>query len=207
MKKLHRNLTVGIASIIIIYGIFFACQTIFAQSFNRKQDTKADSIIRQEILKLNNEVIQRLDLKVELMEKYVDAGQKNLDLWLKLLAFILTVFIGFSVYSGLQAREKAKDELAEIRFIKEDIGRAANEAEDRLKQVKDKITEIENSAVSAKDIKDKLTLQLDELSQKKDLVLNVSQTKLIDETIYKSKEDLQKTGIETLKNLYLAKAL
>lgn len=207
MKKLNRKLSIGFAATIIIYGIFFAYQTNFASSYDKNQNVKADSIYKQEILKINSEVIQSLGLRIEAMEKYVDASQKNLDLWLKLLSFILSVLIGFSVYSGLKSRELAKEELREVKEIKDSINRQASDAEDRLKKVTEQLTEIEKTATKTKNIEGELTKKLEEFSTKEEVVLNASQKKIIDDSIKQIKEELSKSGLESFKNLYLAKAI
>jgi tetratricopeptide (TPR) repeat protein len=207
MKKLNNKLIAGIVTTIIIYGIFFSFQVSFAQRFNNKLDVNTDSINKQALLKLNNEVIQTLNLRVDTMEKYVDAGQKNLDLWLKLLTFILSVLIGFSVYSGLKTRELAKEELVETRKIKESITKEANDAEDRLKNVNDKILLMERSLEITKSIEEKATNMLEGLASKENLVMNEAQKTTIDHAIKKAKEELQKSGLESLKNLYFAKAI
>jgi tetratricopeptide (TPR) repeat protein len=207
MKKLNQKLLIGAATAFIVFAMFFAYQVSYAQNYKSQQESLVDSINRQTVLKLNNEVIQSLELKVNSMEKYVESSQKNLDLWLKLLSFILSVLIGFSVYSGLRTRELAKDELAEIRRIREGINREANDAEDRLKMVNDKIIQMEATIENTKKMENEMTLMLDGLANKEEIVLNSKQKKLLDTTISKTKEDLQKSGIESFKNLYFAKAL
>jgi tetratricopeptide (TPR) repeat protein len=207
MKKLYFNLTLGIAVTILIYGIFFVCQYSLAQSFEKKQEIAADTINKETFHHENQELLQSLEVKVDLMEKYVNDSQKNLDLWLKLLAFILSVLIGYSVFAGLRTRELAKDELAEIRRTRDEITRQANDAEDRLKAVTEQITQIENTAAKAKLIEDEMTKHLNELVTKEGMALNEAQLNTLNETIAKAKEDLQSSGIETLKNLYFAKSI
>jgi tetratricopeptide (TPR) repeat protein len=118
----------------------------------------------------------------------------------------------------LKSREQAKEELAEIKVIKGEIQRVANETEDRLMHIKTQITQIEGDAEKAKAIKDELTetlngiefrteVVLSEITTKKDFALNSAQNKIIEDSIVKTREELQKSGIESIKNLYYAKAL
>lgn len=209
MKKLYLGTIGGI--------ITFICFLTFQSSF-------ADKIIASKIVqnnnvktidaKANNYDVQELKYQLNYLEKYInetqkciDASQKNLDLWLKYLAFTLSVLIGYSIFNGLKSRDLAKEELAEIRRIKEEIKKAANDSEERLKTLKEQLSQIENTATKAKTIENEMTLKLNAIGIKEDLVLTANQTKIINDTIEQTKRDLQKSGIETLKNLYFAKAL
>lgn len=207
MRKLYLNFSIALSSTFFIYTIFFACQNDFAQSYYKSQQTISDSINKQAMLKLNSEVIQSIGQKVDGMAKYVDASQKNLDLWLKLLAFILSILIGYSIFSGLRTRELAKEELAEIRRLRESINREANDAQDRLNNVKKQLTEIENTAVRTKIIEEKMTETLKEFGDKSEIALNDAQKKKLDKLIEQTKGDLQLSGIEAFKNLYFAKSI
>jgi tetratricopeptide (TPR) repeat protein len=207
MIRLYLKFSIGIATIFFIYAIFFVVQNNFQENYYKRQQALTDSITKQAILKLNNEVVLSIDEKVGNMEKYVNTSQKNLDFWLKLLTFILSILIGYSIFSGLKTREMAKEELVEIRRIREDINREANNAEDRLKIVKDQISQIENNAVHAKKLEEQMTQQLNELGSKSDIVLDEVQKKRLDELISQTKGDIQKSGIEAIKNLYYAKSL
>lgn len=239
MGNLNQKLGIGIASTILVFGIFFSYQVIFAKSPYKKVESniisvnrdalskldndliqslklkvktlegyvEVDSINRQSLLKLTNEIIPTLELRIDSMDKYVESSQKNLDLWLKLLSFILTVLIGFSVYSGLKSRDLAKEELREIKETKDSINKQASDAEDRLKKVTEQLTEIEKTESKTKKIEGELTKKLEEFSSKEDIVLNVTQKKTIDDTIIQTKEELKKSGLDSFKNLYLAKSL
>ena len=200
MKKTYFKLTVGIAITFIILSVFLICQNNLAQSFNKKQVSISDSLNNITLLKLNDVEMRCFEEKINGVEKYIELSQKNLDFWLILLVFILSVFIGLSVFNGLRIRELAKEELIEVKKI-------ANDAEERLKNVTDQINQIEYIASNAKKIEDDMKKQLNEIGGKREIVLNATQLKLIDNSISKTKEDLQKSGIEILKNLYYAKAL
>lgn len=203
MKKLYLGITVTV----IVFGFFLICQNSNAESFNKSKTAVQDSLKSYAAQKLSNEAMSNLALKVDFMEKYVnesqkyvESSQKNLDLWLKYLAFTLSVLIGSSVFTGLKMRELAKEELKEVKKI-------ADDAEERLKKVTEQITQIENTATNAKNIEDKMTNQLNEIGSRTDIILNDANKKIVESSITKAKEDLQKSGIESFKNLYFAKAL
>ncbi len=202
-----KKLVVGITGGIIVFVFFLICQNNFAQGFNKKLYGVKDDINKVTFEQWNNKVISNLTQKVEDMQKYVDAGERNLDKWLTYLALLLSIIIGASIFNGLKSRDLAKEELSEIRRIREDINRVVSEAEDRLKIVKDKITQIENSAISAKSIESEMTIKLKEFGDRSDLTLDEAQNKKLDDFIAQSITDLKNNGIETLKNLYYAKSL
>jgi tetratricopeptide (TPR) repeat protein len=206
MKKLFLNVAIAIAFICFIYAFFFAYQNDVERRFYKSQLAISDSINSQAMLNLNNEVIRSLGQKVIDIQYYVDAGQKNLDMWLKLLAFILSLLIGYSIFNGFRMKERAKEELADIRRIKEEIKTSAGFAETRLEVVKRQIEQIEEAAIKAKGIEKELRQKLEDFSNKEDLALTATQKKSLEETIEKAKEELQKSGIDAIKNLYLAKA-
>jgi tetratricopeptide (TPR) repeat protein len=207
MKKLYHRLIAGFATTIIVYGIFFGCQVSFGQNYDRKLVTESDSINRQAIDRLGNGVLQSLEMKVEVMERYVEAEQRNLDLWLKMLALVLSILIGLSVFHGWRMRDMAKEELENLRKIKDDIKKLAGEAEDRLRSVNVKISNIEDSASTGLVNKRKLTQHLNDLGIRTLSGINDSDKKLIEESISESMVGLQKNDIELLKNLYMAKGL
>jgi tetratricopeptide (TPR) repeat protein len=207
MKKLYHRLIAGVATTIIVYGIFFGCQVSFGQNYDRKLVTEADSINRQTVQRLGNGVLQSLEMKVEVMERYVEAEQRNLDLWLKMLALILSILIGLSVFHGWRMHDTAKEELENLRKIKDDINKLAGEAEDRLKSVNAKISHMEDSASKGLAYKRKLTQQLNEIGVRKVNGLSDSDKKIIEESISESLQGLQKNDIESLKNLYMAKGI
>jgi tetratricopeptide (TPR) repeat protein len=200
------NVAIAIAFICFIYAFFFAYQNDVERRFYKSQLAISDSINSQAMLNLNNEVIRSLGQKVIDIQYYVDAGQKNLDMWLKLLAFILSLLIGYSIFNGFRMKERAKEELADIRRIKEEIKTSAGFAETRLEVVKRQIEQIEEAAIKAKGIEKELRQKLEDFSNKEDLALTATQKKSLEETIEKAKEELQKSGIDAIKNLYLAKA-
>lgn len=207
MNKLHLNLAIGVITALIIYGIYTSCRCIFVEQTDQKPFMIWISSLTDSTYIQKKEFREIVDWRIDYMEKYVIESQKNLDLWLKLLTFILSVLIGFSVFSGLKTRELAKDELAEIRRIKDDIQRVANDSGERLQIIGNQIAQIENTAKHAKSIEDEMTLKLDEIGSMTELKLNSIQSKVIDNAIEKAKEDLQGSGIEAFKNLYYAKAL
>ncbi len=209
-----RKLRYGILGGVFVFALFLAIQNNFGQAISKNKQSLQDSIKREISIRQDNEAMQRLGQKVDDMEKYInesqkyiDAGQKNLDLWLKYLAFTLSVLIGYSIFNGLRSRDLAKDELIEIKKIKEEIKKVATETEERLNVVKNKITEIETTAVSAKSIEARMTQQLNEIGLKADMVLTEQQEKIIEESINNAKDDLHKSGLDTFKNLYYAKGL
>jgi len=209
-----KRLNFGILAGVLVFFIFSLSQINLAQTFTKNKKALQNSVDSQSISKQHSEEIKTLTQKVNDMEKYVneshkyvESSQKNLDLWLKYLAFTLSVLIGYSIFNGLKSRDLAKEELAEIRRIKEDIKRVTNDAEDRLKSVKEQILEIETTAASAKTIENKMTEQLNEIGSKAGVTLDEKQKKIIEDSINKAQEDLQKSGIEAFKNLYLAKSL
>jgi tetratricopeptide (TPR) repeat protein len=207
MKKLYLKLAISIVCMLVLYGIVFFIQNSFAQNLNTKQQDISGNLNRVAFQEINNRAIQNLEIKVENMEKYVEASQKNLDMWLKLLTFILSVLIGYSIFTGLKARELAKEELLDLRRIKDDVKRSANDAEDRLKNILTQITKIEQAASRAQKIEESMSLKLSEFSSKEDIVLNETQKKILDETISTTKEELKKSGIDAIKNLYYAKSV
>lgn len=207
MKKLYHRLIAGFATTIIVYGIFFGYQESFGQNYDRKLVTESDSMNRQTIERLGNGVLQSLEMKVEVMERYVEAEQRNLDLWLKLLALVLSILIGLSVFHGWRMRDTAKEELENLRKVKDDINKLAGEAEDRLRSVNAKISHIEDSASTGLVNKRKFTQQLNDLGIRTVNGLNDNDIKLVEESIFESLEGVQKNDIESLKNLYMAKGL
>lgn len=207
MKKLYPRLIAGVVTTVIVYGIFFGCQVSFGQNYDNKLVTEADSINRQAIQRLGIGVLQSLEMKVEVMERYVEAEQRNFDMWLKMLALILSILIGLSVFHGWRMRDSAKEELDNLKNIKDDIKKLASAAEERLKSINAKISHIEDADLRRLTNKRKLTQQLNEIGIRTVKALNDSDNKIIDESISESKEGLQKNDIESLKNLYLAKGL
>src|SRR5512133_77151 len=145
MKKLYRRLIAGVAATVIVYGIFFGYQVSFGQNYDRKLVAEADSINRLALQRLGNGVLQSLEMKVEVMERYVEAEQRNFDMWLKMLALILSILIGLSVFHGWRMRDSAKEELDNIRNIKNDIKKLASTAEERLKSINAKLAHIEET--------------------------------------------------------------
>ncbi|HEX8269083.1 MAG TPA: tetratricopeptide repeat protein [Flavobacterium sp.] len=207
MKKLY----VGVVSGILIFGFFLISQMNFAQN-NIIPDTTVNPSNSKS--RVEREQIRDLELRINDLErniahsqKYIDASQKNLDLWLKYLAFTLSILIGYSIFNGLKSREMAKDELREVKDLKSDIKTLATDAEARLKAIGVKLSEIENTAIKAKDIEDKMAEQLKDFSDKADLALDAKQEKKLDKLIEETKIELQNNGIEAFKNLYFAKAL
>ncbi len=207
MRKFYFNLGSGAIVALVTYCIFFYFQISFAQDIDKGLQVIVDTTKNKLTLENNNEIISSMNEKIEFMKLYVFESQKNLDSWLKLLVFILSLLIGYSIFTGLKARELAKQELSEIWRIKEDIKLVAKDVEDRLRYVKEQITLIEKTALSAKSIESQMAEQLNDIGIKADLELNSIQKKVIDEVILKTKDDLQKSGIDAFKNLYYAKAL
>ena len=207
MKKLYHRLIAGVVTTVVVYGIFFGCQVSFGQNYDKKLVTDSDSINRQAMQRLGNGVLQSLEMKVEVMERYVEAEQRNMDMWLKILALILSILIGLSVFHGWRMRDSAKEELDNIRNIKEDIKKLASTAEERLKSINAKLSHIEDADSRRLANKRKLTQQLNDIAIRTIKELTDSDNKIIDESIAESKEELQKNDIESLKNLYMAKGL
>jgi tetratricopeptide (TPR) repeat protein len=207
MKKLNSQLLAGTAVALVIYGIFFCCQIGFSQNYDKSLVTRADSMNQQVLLRLNNQLAQSLVLKTEVLERYVEASQKNLDMWLKILALILSLLIGLSVLYGIRMRETNRDELDNIRKIKEDIRNLAIETEDRLKSLKDQVAKSEMSETKEFDRIDKTSQRLLDIGSRTDQIQSSADKKIIEESISESKDTLQRTGIESLKNLYMARSL
>lgn len=208
MNHFYKNIILGVVVSMTIFLIFIVCQNNFAMDNKMKSEVNSVSNINEQLqTNQENEKIKSIEIKVDYISKYVNDSQKNLDLWLKLLTFILSVLMGYSIFAGLKGRELAKEELNEIRRIRGEISKEAESAADRLKDVKKQIELIENTASNAKTIEKEMKEKLNELANKEDVILNESQIKVLDDTISKTKEDLQKTGIDALKNLYLAKII
>ena len=207
MKNLYLNLSMGAISALIIYIIFLTYQNNFNISFSNSLHNLEIDSSQLTTIELSTKSIENLVDKVENIKLYVTESQKNLDLWLKLLTFIFSLLIGYSIFSGLKTRELAKEELSEIRRIKDEIKRQANDAEDRIKDIKDQIVQIENTAASAKSIEVKMSERLIDIGTKSELVLSSAHKILIEEAIVKAQEDLRNGGLEAFKNLYYAKAL
>lgn len=211
---MRKKLFTGTVAGILVFGFFLICQMNFAQNL-KNEKKKLEETMKGPISAINDiEKIKRFEEKlsdlekyISINQKYIDASQKNIDLWLKYLAFTLSVLIGYSIFNGLRSRELAKEELAEIRRIREEIKKVANETEERLAAVKNQITQIENTARAAKNIEEKMTQQLNEIGLKTDTALTVQQKNIIEKSINNAKEDLQKIGLDAFKNLYYAKAL
>lgn len=225
MKKLY----IGITSGTILFIIFLLNQNNFAQE--QKNDinklkaniNKEIKILRNEntnkdeLIRANNEAMHNLEQKVRDMEKYIneshkyiEASQKNLDLWLKYLAFTLSILIGYSIFTGIRTHERAKDELDKLKAIGEEIKTSSRNAKIKLRKlnkVSELITEVENTAKNTKKLESEATQKLNEFANKETISLNDLQIKAIDETINKTKDELQKGGIEAFKNLYFGKAL
>lgn len=204
MKKLIIGVSVGVA----VFTTFLYCEMVRAQDSSRQADSKKIEVQGQtEDGNQKNYDLELASLReqVEMSQKYVEAGQKNLDLWLKYLAFTLSVLIGYSIFNGLRTREQAKEELKEIKEIKTDIKRAGTDAEQRLKVVSDQLLEIERTANNAKQIEQKMSEQLRELGEKEDQTLDAAQRKKLELLLGEAKTELQNSGLEALKNLYLAK--
>jgi tetratricopeptide (TPR) repeat protein len=207
MKKLNSQLLAGSTAALIIYGIFFCCQIGFAQNYDNNLVARADSVNHQALLRLNNQLAQSLVLKTEVLERYVEASQRNLDMWLKILALIISVLIGLFVIYGIRMRETNRDELLEIRRIKDDIKKLADEVEDRLKSVRAQVAQSERADTKESDHIEKISQQLTELGNKTDQLQTIADKKIIEESISDSKVVLQHNGVESLKNLYMARSL
>jgi tetratricopeptide (TPR) repeat protein len=209
MKKLY----IGILAGFTIFIFFLIHQDAFAKNIRKDKVSQNPKSVENVSVSENLDMVI-LEQKVKDMEKYInecqkyiDASQKNLDLWLKYLTFTFSVLIGYSIFNGLKSREMAKDELKEIKSIKEEIKKGANDAEDRLKNVTSQIIQIENTALNAKSIEEKMAIQLKEFGNKTDLALDNNQERKLDDLIAQTKIELQNNGIEAFKNLYYGKAL
>lgn len=206
MKKI---LLAIIFSLILFFTLNYF-ESGYAQQFANKESYIRDSITRANLLKLKDQTLNNLTNEVELMHKYVDAGQKNLDNWLKILTTIFSVLIGYSIFNGFRVSEKAKDELKEMKNIGIEIRQLSSTAKNRLKKlakVSDLISEVELNAKNAKLLESEATQKLNELSSRISITLDSAQERKLDDLIEQSKLDLQKSGIESFKNLYLAKSL
>ena len=196
-------------------GFFFIIchyENTYAQKIKYSERDSTKKLSMQDLTSspenVNKQAEYNLELKVDYLEKYVTAGQKNLDMWLKILTCIFSILIGFSVFNGFRIGEKAKEEFASITKLGVEIKTLSDNAKEKLKKLKkvtELISQVEQDAEKTKKSEIEASKIINDLASK--IELTTIQEDKLDALIEKSKIVLEKSGIDAFKNLYYAKAL
>jgi tetratricopeptide (TPR) repeat protein len=210
---------------IIAISLAYLCVTVHLQAQSKskgdsvnkigpaKAQQSADQSLFLDYVKSIKEQNQKdIEGQNKRIDDYLKSEENQIDFHLSFLEVFLAVMSILTIYFAYNLKKEGKANIAELKAEiaekKIDFNERYDSLKIRLGEAQAILKTIEETTLKAQKHEQeyKQTLELLQNYDAEKALTEVSR-KFIDETIKKSKEELKNSGLEVLKNLYLAKAI